>query len=372
MIIETDKLKNISQIILAAVDSNELSTITETLEIKVNNNVFYMNVTNREYYAQVRLNIRSDEQLHATVNANVFLKLIQQITTTSVEFNVDSRFLLVKANGTYKLPLIYDDDKLLELPIIKIDNVTSEFNIHGDILNSILQYNSKQLSIGMISKPVQKLYYVDEKGAVTFTSGACVNKFTLEAPVKMLLNKRLVQLFKLFKGEVVNFKIGYDAISDDIIQTKVSFESSDVTVVAILPSDDAMINSVPINAIRGRADTEYPYIVTFNKTSLNETINRLMLFTDTSKDVVANGKFEFTKDKVTISDMNGENKEIINYDNVVENIQEPYIAVLDLNDLKGTLDSCYQQYFTLKFGDSQAVLICRENVVNVVPELHSM
>ena len=75
---------------------------------------------------------------------------------------------------------------------------------------------------------------MDEKGAITFTNGACVNSFTLEQPVKLLFNNRLVKLFKLFKDESVKFTIGYDPISDDIIQTKVRFATSDIIITAIL------------------------------------------------------------------------------------------------------------------------------------------
>lgn len=373
MIIRIEDLKNISQTILTAVDSNELSIITETLELKVNNNTFYMNVTNREYYAQVRLPMLNEEDFHATVNANLFLKLISQITTDTVEFSISGNCLVIKANGMYKLPLIYDNDKLLELPIININNITSEFDIDGDILVSILHYNSKQLNIGAISKPVQKMYYVDDKGAITFTSGACINSFNLEKPVKMLLNNRLVKLFKLFKGSKVHFTIGYDALSEDIIQTKVKFESDNILITAILSCDDTMINSVPVNAIRGRAETDYIYSVNFNKELLLQTINRLLLFTtSTSKELTAYCIFEFNNNEVVVSDMDKENKEIIKYNNDLTNITETYTAIIDLNDLKGTLDTCIEQYVTFKFGDEQAILICRGNVTNVIPELHTV
>ena len=51
LIIRIEDLKSIAQTILTAVDSNELSVITETLELRVCDNMLYMNVTNREYYA---------------------------------------------------------------------------------------------------------------------------------------------------------------------------------------------------------------------------------------------------------------------------------------------------------------------------------
>ena len=96
--------------ILSAVDSNELSILTETLELKTLNNTLVMSVTNREYYAKVIIPIENVLELQATVNANLFLRLIAQISTPEIELSVTDNFLVVKGNGLYKLPLIFDGD----------------------------------------------------------------------------------------------------------------------------------------------------------------------------------------------------------------------------------------------------------------------
>ena len=314
MILRIEEMQNACSKILAAVDSNNLSILTETLQIKTEGRNLYISVTNREYFAKVRIEIDSDVDFHATVNANLFLKLISQITTDTIEMNIVENSLVLKGNGTYKLPLIYDGDKLLELPEINIYNPTVNFVIKSETLLSILQYNSKEITKGSITKPIQKLYYMDENGAVTFTTGACVNSFTLDQPVKVLLNDRLVKLFKLFKGEKVTFTLGYDAISDDIIQTKVKFETTDVTITAILSCDDSMLRQFPVNAVRGRADASYPYSINMNREQLIQTINRLMLFTTSNngKEIVKpNSTFEFKKDSVVIYDVKKENKELL-------------------------------------------------------------
>ena len=359
--------------ILSAVDSNELSILTETLELKTLNNTLVMSVTNREYYAKVIIPIENVIELQATVNANLFLRLIAQISTPEIELSVTDNFLVVKGNGLYKLPLIFDGDSLLELPEININNVTATFELDSEILLSILNYNSKQLSIGTISKPVQKLYYVDGKGAVTFTSGACVNSFELPENIRILLNGRLVKLFKLFKGKGVKFTLGYDNLTDDIIQTKVRFESSDISITAILSCDDTMLNSVPVEAIRGRASAYYPYTVNLSKDALLKTISRLMLFSGSaSKELVAYSTFEFEKDRVTIYDSKKENKEILNYNNENSNIEETYKTIVDLAELKGVLESCSEQYVNINFGDTEALILTRGHVVNIIPEIHDL
>lgn len=371
MIIRIEKLQNACKNILTAVDSNTLSTITETLELVTVDNYLYMNVTNREYFAQVKIDIGEAVDFHATVNATLFLKLISQITTDTVELNIKDNYVVVVANGTYKIPLIFDGDKLLELPEIEIKNVTNEFEIDSDILTSILQYNSKELLKGTIARPVQRLYYVDEKGAITFTSGACVNSFTLPQEVKLLFNDRLVKLFKLFDGSKVKLKIGYDNISEDIIQTKVSFTSPDIKLTAILSCDDSLLSKVPVSAIRGIATTEYPYSVNINKEYLLQAISRLLLFNTLSgsRDIVKPySTLEFGKDFVTIYDVRKENKEIVNYNNTVLDIDEPYTAILDLPELKATLETCNEPYLNINFGNNTSIVLTRGRITNVIPE----
>ena len=179
MILRIEDLQSMATKVLAAVDSNDLSLVTETLQLKTEGNILGVSVTNGDYYAKVKLDVGENINFHATVNANLFLKLIAQTTTDTVELTCHDTYLQIKGNGTYKLPLICVDDVQLTLPEINISNPTVNFIISGAILNSINQYNSKELTKGVISKPIQKFYYVDEQGALTFTSGACVNSFTL-------------------------------------------------------------------------------------------------------------------------------------------------------------------------------------------------
>lgn len=371
MILRIEEIQSACGKILAAVDTNTLSVLTETLQLKTQGKDLYISVTNREYFAQVKIPMSEEIEFHATVNANLFLKLISQITTDTIEINIVDNTLILKGNGTYKLPLIFDGDGLLELPEIVINNETASFDIDSNSLLSMIQFNSKELSKGIISKPIQKLYYLDEEGCVTFTTGACVNSFSLAQPVKLLLNDRLVKLFKLFKGEKVKFTLGYDAISEEIIQTKVRFETSDIVITAILSCDDTMLSQFPTRAVRGRATAAYPYSVNINRELLIQTISRLLLFSsaNSAKDVIKPyATFEFKKDSVVVYDTRKENKEEVYYTNSTSGIEDTYTAILDFNDVKSTLETCTEQYVTLNFGDGAAVVLARGNIKNVIPE----
>lgn len=369
MIIKVEAFQEACKNVLAAVDSNALSLVTEVLQLKTKENKLHLSVTNREYFAEVKFDLKDAEEFHATVNANLFLKLISQITTESIELSIVDNSLVIKGNGTYKLPLIFDGDKLLELPLIEIENPTVQMNVSSDILSSILQYNSKEIGKGTIAKPVQNLYYVDEKGCITFTTGACVNNFTLEKPIAVLLNNRVVKLFKLFKGGDVAMTLGYDAISDDTIQTKIKFENKEICITAILSCDDSLLKSVPVEVIRGRATSVYDYTVNLNKDALLQTINRLLLFTDGKAVAKPFSTFEFKKDGVTIYDTLKENKETISYVN--SGIDGEYSATLDLVDLRTTVETCPESYITFNFGNGAAFVLVRGNIYNVVPEVRA-
>ena len=371
MIIRTEKLQPACSKLLPAVDSNAIAEITDVLELKASGKILYINVTNREYFAQVKIELDDVVDFHATVSANLFLRLVSQITTETVELNVAETTLKMKANGSYDIPLIFDNDKLMELPAIEINNVTTELTVESDILQSILNYNSKELMKDLILQPVQKMYYVDQEGCITFTTGACVNNFQLEQPIKVLLNQRLVKLFKLFNSGKVKVTLGHDAISDTIIQTKIKFENDIVCLTAILSCDDDLVNKVPAAAIRGRANKNYPYNVSFSKAELNETINRLLLFSSTSalNRIKSDSRFVFEYNYVSIYDVTSANVERVFYKTGVLPEGEQYIATFDLNDLKHALDSSEDDFVTFGFGDHAALVISSKSVRHVVPEV---
>lgn len=374
MIIKTKNFKEVCSTILGAIDSNELSTLTETLELESKDKILKLSVTNGEYFVTVNFNLDSEEELHVSVNANLFLKLINAVTTEDISLIMKENYLEIKANGTYKIPYIYEENEMLTLPEIKIFNPTLEMKISGDILGSILDYNSKELLRGTISKPVQKMYYVDEKGCLTFTTGACVNYFELEKPIKVLFNNRLVKLFKLFKNKMTDFTLGYDSVDEELTQTKVQFKTDNITLTAITGCTDDLLKSVPVNAIRGRAEFEYPYNIVLSTLELKDAVNRLLLFSagyGSIKNLKPYSQFIFNNNQATIYDSNKENSEIISFKNNTF-VNEEYIMTLDLQDLKLILDTISEDYITLSFGNHQAAVIKRKNISNIIPECRTL
>ena len=368
MILRREDIQEKSAKILSAIDTSEVSSLSDTVEMICKDKYLYLSVTNREYLVEIKIDLGEHEDFHATVNATLFLKLIAQTTSDTIELTVKDNALIIKGNGTYKLPLLYDEDKILSIPKIEVENVSVNMSIPSSTLNDILKFNGKEIQkVSSVIRPVQKMYYMDEQGAITFTTGACVNKFSLSTPVKILMSGKLVKLFKLFANGDVNFILGHTAITSEIMQTRVKFELDDVAITAILACDDAMLNSVPAKVIRSRAEDNYAYTVKVDKLDMLQTINRISLFTVSSlSKSYCNCKF--SKDSVTIYDGHNVNHETIYYEES-SNFEDEYTAILDLNDIKAILDVCPEQYITIRFGNKQAVCVCYGNIINVIPEI---
>ena len=373
MIIKTDEFKETCSSILTAATSSELSELTETLELKTIGDILYLNVTNGEYYASRKFKLEKEEEFLATVNAELFLKLVDKITTEQLELTIpeNANYVLLKANGNYKIPFITkkDSDELMEVPPIVIQNKTVEMDIDYNILASINDYNTKELATSALARPVQRLYYIDNNGCITFTQGACVNSFTLEKEVKLFLNQRLVKLFKLFKkSPKVHFELGKDALSETLTQTKASFSNDELSVTAILTSDDTLFAQIPQDKIRARANKEYENKVVLNKNELSSAIDRLLLFDNKKLNVRPYSTFAFdTIGNLTIYDTNGENCEAVKYQSGTDLAGE-YSMRLDLVNFKKTLDTCDEELITINFGDNASAVICRGNIKNVIPE----
>lgn len=365
MIIRTELFQDACKKILEAVDSNVATIVSETLELEAHGDMLHLNVTNREYYVRVSLALTEQVNFRAVVSANLFLNLIAKITTKDLELTTTDTMLLIKGNGEYKIPLIYDGEKLVELPLIKIGEVTNEFTISNDILQSILKYNTKELQKSGLKQPVQKMFYIDEHGAITFTSGACVNSFTLEKPIKFLLNEKIVKLFKLFKSDNVEFKMGFDSISGGLTQTKVQFKNNEVELTTIIQTSSDLVNGVPVTAIRRMAEEAHNYRITVDKQALLSAIERLSLFA--KKDVATlYSCLVFNPQNVTIYDSKKENYETIGY--ISGSIDGTYECGVNTNDLKLTLSLCEDTHVTFNFGNHRSMVIDRPQVKNILPE----
>jgi hypothetical protein len=334
-------------------------------------------VTNREYYVAVKFDLENPTEFRAVVDANLFLNLISGISTEEFELEIKDTVVIVKAGrSSYKLAMIYENDQLMKLPIIKLDpeQVTVSMNISNDILMSILNVNSREVQKAkkVEVNELQRYYYIDETGCFTFTTGACINAFTLEKPIKLLLTDKVVKLFKLF-GSDAFLSYGHIVNADNSLQPIVVFQTEDVYVATRLLSDETCIQKVkaPCDAMKALAKEVYEHNLVLSATDLSAAISRLLMFHKNSS-AKADLSFvpasvEFSNTELTISDLSGDNKEVITIENG-STTPGGYSMGVNLIDLKAVLDSCKNEHITVNCGNHKSIIICRANISNVIAE----
>lgn len=367
MIIKTKAFQDSCKKILEAVDTSFSSTVTETVELVAKGRTLNLSVTNKEYYVSVKTPLDIETKFHAVVNASLFLNLVSKITTDTIELDVTDNVLNIKANGHYKLPMLYDGDKLVKIPPIVIDNVTNTFNIRNVILQSILKYNAKELLKSGAVTSYHKTFYVDGKGALTFGTGACINSFELEQDIVIALTEKIVKLFKLFKSESVEFSIGFDKIRGRDIVTKVQFKDDVTLLSAILSAKEDLFDKFPIKPIRSYLEHKYKHTVNIDRVAVLETINRLSIF-DKRGAGVNYIDASFTNEGLTLRDGNRENSEFIAYINPITTIEGKYSTIFNSSDLKLTLEAFDDQLVNISFGNNKAIIIQKDNITNVLAE----
>lgn len=371
MIIRIEDLKDISSTVLSSISSNSLVTASNILELVSRDKNLTLKISTGE--SLIEINIPQDEEctLDATIDAEMFFKLIEKTTSSTVELSMGDNCLKVRSNGTYKFPILYNRDKMLHCENIDIPTVTVSTSFNTDILYSIAKYNSKEVGKGTVVNPVQRLYYIDQEGCVTFTQGACVNNFHLDSPLKILLSEKIVKLFKLFSPDTsVKVEVGPYPISEEIIQTRTRFSSENISITAILLSNEQMINSIPVDIIRGMSQEDYPYNVVVNKVNFLSALNRLILF---SEHLVSNtfGVFTFEGNKIRIDDTGSVNYEELIADSSNIGEASSYKATFDLVEWKNKLSSCTSNHVTLKIGNNKAGLLLEKNIIYIIPECSS-
>ena len=378
MVIKTKDFKEAANKILLAAN---LDTNAANLELVARNSSLYLNVTNKEYYVAVKFPLETEETFRAVVDASLFLSLVSGFTTDTFSLDIkDNTVVLGSGKSKYKVAMIYENEDLMALPVIAIQNKTVEMSIPNDILMSILNVNSKELlkTKYLDVSELNKLYYIDETGCFTFTNGSCLNSFTLEKPVKLLLNDRIVRLFNLFKDDV-KFSLGQDPIANGSIQTKMVLETPDTYLAAVITCDDALIAKVqhPCEATKRYLSENYDHKLVLSTTDLAGAINRLMSFTKNSK---------ATSEKVNMAylptAMKIENGELVikdKFDNyeTVSIANESYSTgdyemFVNLYDIKLVLDSCKADHITLNCGNHRSIVVTRGTVANLIPEVRKM
>ena len=149
--------------------------------------------------------------------------------------------------------MIYENDQLMKLPIIKLDpeQILLSMNISNDILMSILNVNSREVQKAKKVEMSFSVIITLMRLAALLSLQVLVSMLSLLKPIKLLLTDKVVKLFKLLASDAF-LSYGHIVNADNSLQPIVVFQTEDVYVATRLLSDETCIQKVkaPCDAMK--------------------------------------------------------------------------------------------------------------------------
>lgn len=367
--LNTNLLKDLTSKISKGIEGERTVRVSELLELTVSNNKLFLAVTNTQFYLTIELtnNLETTEDLHVTVDADTFIKLIQKTTSQDIYLSEDNGNLIFKGNGDYIFPLELDQNggiKVLPKIDIKEDKT---FEILGDTLYSIYSFGTHELVNDVPVDVVQKYYYLDNLGAITYTESPYINNFNLSVPFKVLINDRLAQLFSLFRGQKVIVGLSKEAVNN-LYQNKISFTSGNIKLISYLP-DDSLIDKYPATECRTLQQNPYPGKVSINRLDLADALDRLNIFSTKEGNVVYKkvGQLNFTNEGLEIISIIDKNKEFIPYQEKMDFYT--YSCYMNLSQLQRHAKASSENNININYGNELCLMFIKDNYSQIIVEM---
>lgn len=367
--LNTNLLKDLTSKISKGIEGERTVRVSELLELTVTNNKLFLAVTNTQFYLTIELANELDvnETLHVTVDADTFIKLIQKTTSQDIYLSQDKGNLIFKGNGDYIFPLELDQNgEIKVLPKIDIRE-DKTFEISGDTLYSIYSFGSHELVNDVPVDVVQKYYYLDNLGAITYTESPYINNFNLSTPFKVLINDRLAQLFSLFRGQKVTVGLSKETVNS-LYQNKISFSCGNMKLISYLP-DDSLVNKYPANECRTLQENPYPGKVSINRLDLADALDRLNIFSVKEGNVVYKkvGQLNFTNEGLEIISIIDKNKEFVPYQEKFDFYN--YSCYMNLSQLQRHAKASSENNINISYGNELCLMFIKDNYAQIIVEM---
>lgn len=328
---------------------NNLIPITSMIGIKLEGGKLRLFTTDMTNTLCIIIDKVSGVDMDITVDADKFGKLIAKITSEDIELIVIDDVLSVKANGTYKIPLISDEEGLVTFPALS-ETKGKTTNVK---LTSIMQaYNINKSALAKtLENPALTGYYCGDMVISTDANVITFNDFKMfEQDEPLLISPQLMQLLTLNKQEDIKL------IAD---KTLLTFIADDMVVQGAVMEG---IEDFPADDVKAYLDEAFTSSCKVPKDLLLATLDRLALFIEPYD---KNGAyFTFGKKGINIHSKKDASTEIINY--VESKNFEPFMCCVDIPMLKEQLQANPDDTVKICYGNENALKIESGKVTQVI------
>lgn len=352
MKVVTSRMKDAVNKAIKGAGFNNLIPITSMIGIKLSDGKLRLLTTDMTNTLCIIIDKVSGVDMDITVDADKFGKLIAKTTSEDIELLIIDDVLSIKANGTYKIPLISDEDGLISFPDISNLSEIKEVDCKTKLSSVMQAYNINKSALAKtLENPALTGYYCGESVISTDANVITFNQFKMfdiENPI--LISAQQMQLLALNTKEDIEVYIG---------KTDVQFVTEDVVIDGALMEGLEDFPAEEVNAYLGEAFTSMCKVP---KDLLIGILDRLSLFIEPYD---KNGAyFTFTRKGINIHSKKDASTEVINY--VESKGFEPFMCCVDIPMLKEQLQSNPDDTVKIYYGNENALKIESGKVIQVI------
>lgn len=331
---------------------NNLIPITSMIGIKLSDGKLRLLTTDMTNTLCIIIDKVAGDDMDITVDADKFGKLIAKTTSEDIGLAVNEDILYVKGNGTYKIPLISDEEGLISFPDVNLmkDIKTTDFKTK---LSSVMQaYNINKSALAKtLENPALTGYYCGENVISTDANVITFNGFKMfDIDDPILISPQQMQLLTLNTGEDI------DVFMDD---NTIQFVTEDVVIDGALMEG---IEDFPANEVNAYLDEAFTSSCKVPKDLLLSVLDRLALFIEPYD---KNGAyFTFGRKGINIHSKKDASTETINY--VESKDFAPFVCCVDIPMLKEQLQANPDDTVKIFYGNENALKIESGKVTQVI------
>ena len=290
------------------------------------------------------------DDVDITVSADLFSKLISKVTSESVEMTVNDGVLNVKANGSYKIPIVSDENGDVSFPDITVDTtLLAPVNVKLTSILNVFNINRASL-LDSVDSPLGGYMCTNE--AVISTNGGILtsNKLRLFGDDDLLIPPQMMYLLTLNDVEDITMYTDGNTL----------YFVTDNLIVA--GSELSGKEEYPVEDIADYFNIEFNSSCKVPRELLLSVIDRLMLFISSFDKNCAT--FTFTRTGINISSKAGSSDELIRYVGS-ENFKE-FSCEVNIPAFKKLVSASPLDTITLYYGDDSVIAIKDGNVSQIL------
>lgn len=351
MKISTDRIKEAVNKAISGSTKSGVLPLTNMIGIKLYNGKLRFLTTDMENKLCLIIDKVQGDSFDITVDVERFSKLVSKTTSETMELSVDQKndVLLVKGNGSYKIPLEVDENGLVSFPDIEIEKEATD---HIKLSSVMQAYNiNKSALCKDLTMPSLTGYYCGERVITTDSNVITFNGFKMfENSDSMLLSAQQMHLLTLNTVEDIAVNVG---------KSRILFMTDNVVIDCAKMEG---IEDFPVDDINAYLDEAFESSCVVPKDLLVSILDRLSLFIEPYD---RNGAyFSFGRKGLDIRSKKDASIETLAY--IESDNFKPFVCCVDIPMLKEQLQANPSDSVHIFYGNENALKIQDGKITQVI------